>query len=549
MKKNRPARFLELPFLLLSLFFAPQNTAAQFVLNGSATQTLDTCWTLTPAENFAVGSIWNETKVNLNESFQVLMQLNFGGHNSGADGILFGLQPLSTSIGQAGEGLGFQGVSPSLGIEFDTYKNNNLDDPGFDHLAIMRDGILNHGLSNNLAGPVQSSASEGNVEDGEWHQLRVNWDANALTIEVWFDCELRLSYTGDIVNDIFNGDPEVFWGFTAATGAKNNLQQVCLSYTTFLDGFDDVVICPGGQLQLHVGGGTSYHWTPETGLSNPNIPNPIAAPAETTTYTVEVTDDCHIPFFDSLTVFVDGDTVFFDLGPDTVFCQGGNALLDATSSGTDTVVYQWSNGADTPFINPTLSGNYAVTVTLDDYCMADDRVRVNVIPLPENIDLGPDTVLCFGQAILLDASSGGNPNYEWPDGSTSPVFEVTEAGKYSVFVVNQCGEGEASVLVGYEDCRQVYFPTAFSPNGDGINDVFLPFDGGGVSQIRQFKIFDRWGGLVFENHNFPPSDFAEGWNGTARGEAVSPGVYVWLAEVEFRDGYVEMRKGEVVVVK
>ncbi len=538
------------PLLLLSALSFGQPISAQFILNGTATQANDSCWTLTPAENFKVGSIWNEVKINLNESFQVLMQLNFGNRNDdGADGIVFGFQPVSTTIGQVGGGIGFGGVSPSIGIEFDTWQNNSLADPAFDHVAIFRNGSLNHSSSNNLAGPVQANQQSTNIEDAEWHQLRVNWDAAKTVLEVWFDCSKRLSYTGDIVNEIFGGDPWVFWGFTSATGGAVNVQQVCLSYTTFLDGFEDVVICPGGQFQLQVGGGVSYKWTPATGLSNPNIPNPIAAPDQTTTYVVEVFDDCNNPFFDSLTVFIDGDTVFFELGPDTTLCQGQPLQLDATSVGTNNVVYQWSHGATAPVIDAPYSGIYTVTVTVDGYCVADDRIGVNRIPLPGNVDLGPDVVLCFGQELVLDATTIGDPTYLWEDGLVSPQRTVVEEGFYSVNISNICGIGSTSIFVGYEDCRQVFFPNAFSPNNDGLNDVFLPFDGGDVEQVLVLKIFDRWGGLVFENGAFLPNDLAAGWDGQMKGRAVEQGVYTWLAEVVFRDGFVQQLVGDVTLVR
>ncbi len=535
--------------LLLALSFG-QPISAQFILNGTATQVNDSCWTLTPAENFKVGSIWNEVKINLNESFQVLMQLNFGDlDDNGADGIVFGFQPVSTTIGQAGEGIGFGGVSPSIGIEFDTWQNNNLADPVFDHIAIFRNGVLNHSSANNLAGPIQANQQNPNIEDGDWHQLRVNWDAEKTVLEVWFDCSKRLSYTGDIVNEIFGGDPLVFWGFTSATGGAVDVHQVCLSYTTFLDGFEDVIICPGGQFQLQVGGGVSYKWTPATGLSNPNIPNPIAAPDETTTYIVEVLDDCNNPFFDSLTVFIDGDTVFFDLGPDTILCQGQPLQLDATSIGTNNVVYQWSNGATDPVIDVLHSGVYKVIVTVDDYCVADDRIGVNIIPLPGNVNLGPDAVLCFGQELALDATTTGDPAYLWGDGLVSPQRTVVEEGLYTVNISNSCGTGSSSIFVGFEDCRQVFFPNVFSPNNDGLNDVFLPFDGGDVEQVVSLKIFDRWGGLVFENFAFLPNDFEAGWDGHMKGQVVDQGVYTWLAEVIFRDGFVQQMAGDVTLVR
>lgn len=537
--------------LLLSfaLFFYVVETAAQFHLNGSALQVSDSCWALTPDELQKAGSIWNLNKVNLNNSFQVIMELYFGCRDGdGADGILFGLQPLSTSIGQQGEGLGFQGVSPSIGIEFDTWQNGNLNDPAFDHIAIHKNGNLNHNSSSSLAGPVQAHPMQSNIEDCTWHKLRVNWNAQTHTIEVWFDCQLRLRYVGDLVHEVFGGNPHVFWGFTAATGAARNLQQVCYSYTTFLDGFKDVVICPGGQFQLKLSGGVKYHWSPATGLSNPNIANPIAAPTETTTYLVEVTDACNHLFFDSLTVFVDGDTVFFDLGADTLLCEGQQMLLDATSLGADTVTYHWSTGQTTPTLEVLQTGHYAVTVTVDEYCVADDRISVKVLS-PPRINLPSDTTLCLKQELSLDVSAGVEQIYQWQDGTQGPLFRITSPGSYVVRAFNPCGSVEQSFEVYFENCRQVYFPSVFSPNGDGINDLFLPFDGGDVVRVLVFKIFDRWGNLVFETGGFRPANFLGGWDGRFKGQQAAQGVYAWLAEVEFRDGVVNLLSGDVLLIR
>jgi gliding motility-associated-like protein len=536
--------------LILAILMLVGKAQAQFFLNGSAVQLNDTCWTLTPEQNNRVGSIWNGTKIDLSNSFQVIMELYFGcKDDGGADGILFGLQPVSTSIGQAGEGIGFQGVTPSVGIEFDTWQNGNLADPAYDHVAICKNGNLNHGGTTNLAGPIQANATNGNIEDCKWHKLRVNWDAASQTLEVWFDCSKRLTYMGDIINDIFGGDPNVFWGFTSATGGANNLQQVCFSYTTFLDKFEDVVICPGGQYQISLSGGIEYHWSPTDGLSNPDIANPIAKPDSTTEYQVEVLDACGNQFFDTINVIVDGDTVFFDLGVDTSICEGQSLLLDATSFGTTSVDYQWSSGQSSASILASQTALYAVTVTIDDYCKADDRKAITVIPLPK-ATFGPDTVLCLGQSILLDASTTGDPEYLWQNGATDPVQAVAEpGGTYSVTASNICGEKTASITISFEDCREVYFPNAFSPNGDGINDVFMPFDGGDVGVVHSLRVFDRWGELVFQFYDFTPNVLAAGWNGFFKGKNASQGVYAWLAQVEFRDGYRQLLKGEVTLLR
>ena len=113
------------------------NASGQFFLNGDATMLNDSCFQLTSETNWQVGSIWNPDKIDLRRSFDLVMEVFPGCDDEGADGLVFGLQPISTSIGTSGEDLGFGGVVPSLGVEIDTYFNGNKGDPEFDHLAII----------------------------------------------------------------------------------------------------------------------------------------------------------------------------------------------------------------------------------------------------------------------------------------------------------------------------------------------------------------------------------------------------------------------------
>ena len=530
-------------FLLL---FAATSLHGQFILNGEAVQTDNSCYRLTRPEDWAAGSIWNPDKVSLDESFEVVMDIYLGCKDQdGADGIVFGFQPVSTSIGAAGEGIGFQGIAPSLGIEFDTWQNFNLLDPEYDHIAVISNGNLNHASASTLAGPVQASADDPNIEDCNFHSLRVSWDAVGKRLKVYFDCELRITLEMDIVNQIFGGDPEVFWGFTSATGAANNLHQVCFNYTSFLDQIPDVVMCPGGQVQLRATGGRSYSWTPAEGLSNPNVANPVASPARTTTYTVEVRDVCGIPFYDDVTVEVAGDSVFFDLGPDTSLCEGQTLVLDASSSGSS---YEWSTGQIAPQLTVSQAGRYAVTVTkTDTFCVAEDFIFVGSIPLP-SAALGPDTTLCEGQSLLLRATFEEG-ELRWQDGSAADTFRVRNPGRYELTVSNECGTVSDAVNVNIESCREVYIPNAFSPNDDGRNDRFYLYDGGDVREIKTFAIFDRWGNQVFLRTNIQPNDYQNGWDGTFKGKPVNTGVYVYFAEIAFRDGYSEVRSGDVALLR
>ena len=111
---------------------------AQFHYNGSAKPLGNRCFQLTDATNFKVGSIWDTTKIDLTQSFDVNLDVFLGCIDvDGADGMVFGFQPVSTSIGQPGEGMGFLGVSPSIGIEMDTYQNFTRFDPSYDHIALI----------------------------------------------------------------------------------------------------------------------------------------------------------------------------------------------------------------------------------------------------------------------------------------------------------------------------------------------------------------------------------------------------------------------------
>ncbi len=531
-------------FMIALAMTAGLNAASgQFFLNGQAIQINDTCYQLTPEVNFVAGSIWNGNKINLNQSFEVVVRLFLGCKDAnGADGIVFGFQPLSTSIGTAGGGMGFANIVPSIGIEIDTHFNTEFSDPAYDHIAITRNGNVNHASGNTLAGPVQANAVSANIEDCRFHEMRVSWNAPERRLQVYFDCALRLSYTGDIVNQIFNGDPWVFWGFTAATGALNNIHQVCFNYTSFLDQLEDVTICPGARYPINARGGVSYRWTPEEGLSNPNIPNPVASPQRTTTYRVEILDACNRPFYDEITIIVSGDSLRVDLGEDDILCEGTVKTLDAGPAGDR---FQWSTGATTSAVPVSLPGSYAVTVSWDNpYCISVDEITL-IPKLQPFADLGRDTTLCEGQSIHFHASFP-EATYLWQDGSTSDTLRATLPGTYSVAVTNACGTATDAVKVEFESCREVYFPNAFSPNDDGINDSFGPLHGGDVSEVIRFRIFDRWGGLVYERRS---GEKPTAWNGKTDGKPLPAGVYVFWADILFRDGHRAVFSGEVNLIR
>ena len=168
--------------------------------------------------------------------------MNFGDNDQGADGMMFVLQNESSTIeGQIGEDIGFGNIDPGLGIEFDTFKNENLGDMNADH-GIHRDGQSNHNAPTSLAGPVQAALFSSNIEDGEDHAIRITWDPVSQEIRVYFNCLFRLSANIDLIGDIFDGESLVWWGFTASTGGLNNVHSVCLYDNVSPSG--NIGICP-----------------------------------------------------------------------------------------------------------------------------------------------------------------------------------------------------------------------------------------------------------------------------------------------------------------
>ena len=98
--------------------------------------------------------------------------------------------------------------------------------------------------------------------------------------------------------------------------------------------------------------------------------------------------------------------------------------------------------------------------------------------------------------------------------------------------------------------KDVFIPDVFSPNDDGYNDLFLVSTRlAAVSEISFLRIYDRWGGLVAEHHDFPPNDPVYGWDGTEKGKLANPGVYIWIVSILFTDGTIETRTGDVTLIR
>ncbi len=423
---------------------------AQYQVNGSAISQGNDCFRITPNLTSQSGSVWYLNQVDISKPFDLYFDIFLGCSNGGADGMAFVLQQVSTSVGSLGGGLGYQGITPSVAIEFDTYRNGNNGDPVADHIAIQSNGNVNHGsTTNNLAGPVPVLANSGNVEDCNFHTLRITWDTTNYTLRVFFDCALRLSYTGNIIANIFNNNPRVFWGFTAATGAATNEHRFCLNYISFTQALQDTAICLGDTVQLDVGSADSVFWSPSIGLSDDSVSNPLAFPDTTTTYIAAIKDPCGQIIYDSVTVTVgDSASLLVDLGVDTIMCGNDSLLYDLSRAG---VGYLWQNGDTLPTFSVKTPGTYWAEITNACGAMR-DSILIDYELLPV-VNLGPDTLVCNVGSLQLDATFASQTmpgtTYLWQDGSTNATFTAMTSDTFWVQVSNYCGITIDSIVVTF----------------------------------------------------------------------------------------------------
>lgn len=133
----------------------------------------------------------------------------------------------------------------------------------------------------------------------------------------------------------------------------------------------------------------------------------------------------------------------------------------------------------------------------------------------------------------------------------APELLAVGEGQYTIRITDAFGcSAEASVNIRLNDELDIFIPTAFSPNGDGVNERLTVYANTyQAREITRFQVFDRWGGMLFENENFPPNDESEGWDGAAKGQAADPGVYIYLAEVELLSGKRKTVAGQVVLLR
>ena len=302
-------------------------------------------------------------------------------------------------------------------------------------------------------------------------------------------------------------------------------------------------VCAGSTVQLSASGAQTYQWYPTQGLSCSTCPNPTLIATSNITYTVNAGSNpgCNSSGNVDIVVFQPIQIIVDTIKP---ICKKSSVNLIA--SGANSYVWSPSQGLNNalianPIATPATSTNYMV-IGKDAYnCSVDTGyVRVNVLPLP-TVQLGPDVTLATGTLFPLIAHTGNSNVVSWTwspatnlscSKCQSPVATIKYDITYQVLVKNIFGCTAIDLINIHTLCEgsQVFVPNAFTPDGDGKNDILM-VRSKGVNAIRSFKVFSRWGELIFEKQNFPPNNPSFGWDGKIKGKSGSAEVYVYILDV------------------
>ncbi len=637
----------------LFVFLFPATSAAQvdnpYHINGNATQDNCNCYTLTPDQLRQSGSVWNIYKIDLTQPIDFKFSVNLGNIDDlGADGIVFVLQPVSTSLGSQGGGLGFEGIKPSIGITLDTWQNTEVNDPTFDHIAIQANGDLNHVSVNNLAGPVTILEGRDNAEDGQWHLLSIQWDPATQLLAAEVDGRPRVSVKLDLVKTIFNNDPMVFWGFTASTGGAKNLQRFCTAlnpgiknmtgqetcfgkpvnfrdssssfskivkwFWDFGDGSTDTLpqppphdyaapgyytlklnilgndgclsdtlkqkitvgtepfgkigyaphpYCEGDPLQLLDSSGVEYGtvntwiWSTPSGIfltKNPSIPDGLPAGMQTVTLKVRTLEGCIASPVSRSFEVLNKPKVDFSFNN---ACAGDPVNLNASNLDPSLEITKWiwklgdgrmdSSGSKLTISYPQ-GKDYVVSIITQGVNGCISREPRHTVSIYQTFArVGADTIIAMGQPLPLHASGG--VFYNWSPSnflddptSADPISTPDQDVRYVLTAYTPAGcPSTDTISIRVFKGPEIYVPTAFTPNGDGLNDILhiLPI---GV-KLDYFRVYNRWGQQVFETN-----DARIGWNGLTRGSII-PGNYAWVTAGRDFKGNLIKKTGLVTLIQ
>jgi gliding motility-associated-like protein len=319
---------------------------------------------------------------------------------------------------------------------------------------------------------------------------------------------------------------------------------------------NDTAICPGFTAPLQVSGNAkSWHWTPINRIAgNADTSHITAVPSGAVWYRVTgIYNNCSAT--DSVLVTMLPLPAVY-AGPDTLICLGGSFQNPIVAAG-DEFWWNYTGGIDNPAglnprFTPTHTYRYILSTRNFTGCTRVNRDTVLVqVYRAFKTDAGPDQVIVAGQTVQLQGSGAGSQALWSPalglnnNGILNPLASPLQTQVYTLKVTgaNGCTDSDTARVTVYKTEPEIFVADAFSPNGDGVNDVLYAVPVG-ITKLEYFKVFNRWGRLVFST-----ADYRKGWNGAIGGSGQETDTYVWIARGIDYKGNVVQRKGTVLLIR
>lgn len=346
---------------------------------------------------------------------------------------------------------------------------------------------------------------------------------------------------------------------TDATGCSVNENVTVLNFPQLELGIlPDTEVCPGAKVQLIATGAKIYYWLMEPTLSCLNCADPVASPQVNTRYYVVGVDtnNCRDTAGTLISIIPKRK---MDVGADLEICEGDEAQLHADGG----VEYTWfplqslnNNRISSPTATPVQTTRYTAIIKQNE-CYTDTLYQNVIVHAKPYIDLGPDLEGVVGASFKLNAKTLNADRIEWlpPMGLScidcfNPVAVVEKSIVYKAVVYNgpKCKATDDIAINVRCDESIISLPNTFTPNGDGANDMFWPISKGGIN-VDRMLIFNRWGEKIFEANDIPVNDPGKGWDGTYKGRALTPDVFVYIIETRCITGERIVIKGDISLIR
>ena len=242
----------------------------------------------------------------------------------------------------------------------------------------------------------------------------------------------------------------------------------------------------------------------------------------------------------------------------TCLQEFGSLTISEVEGGVAPYIYSLNGaiGTTSPILTGIAAGQHTLTVEDANGCIGTEELTFNAAP-EYFIYLGEDETIRLGESIDIDPEINFDPvEFTWRGNNFScdtclmTTIMPTETTQYALTAQNEEGcTVTGSLLITVEKGYDIYLPTAFSPDSDGINEAFFINAGDNVETVMSFSVYSRWGEPIYQLFNFSPNNPDFGWKGDHNGQMLNTGVYVWQTEILFTDGHTKIFSGDVTLLR